>query len=132
MKTINLREDSYKKLIKEISYGTVDHAYDRANDIFWDVRSKFEDFYGALKDAIYNVKYESGEGEQDSNPYLQKMLELSEPIYDILNKKYGQQNKFFDATTGKVDHEKFYDSPESDENDIDDMDLTYLQKNFPK
>ncbi len=132
MKRINLREDSYHKLINEISYGTVDHAYDRANDIFWDVRSKFEDFYNSLNDAIYKVKYESEEGEQTNNPYLQKMLELSEPIYDILNKKYNQQNKFYDATTSKIDHDKFYDSLEGNENDIDDMDLTYLQKNYPK
>lgn len=132
MKKISLREDSYNKLINEISYGTVDHAYDRANDIFSDVRSKFEDFYNALNDAIYNVKYESGEGEQDSNPYLQRMLELSEPIYDILNKKYEQQNNFFDAMANKIDHDKFWRSEEGQENDIDDMDLRYLQKNYSK
>jgi hypothetical protein len=49
-----------------------------------------------------------------------------------LNKKYDQQNKFFDATTSKIDHDKFYDSLDGNENDIDDMDLTYLQKNYPK
>jgi predicted nucleic acid-binding protein len=67
MKTITLNEKSYnklkKRLVNEISYGTVDRAYDRSDDIFWEARSAFEDFYSALDDAIYKVKYESGNGE---------------------------------------------------------------------
>ena len=38
MKTVKLSEESYNKLkdrlINEISYGMVDRAYDRANDLF--------------------------------------------------------------------------------------------------
>ncbi len=136
MKTIKLSEESYNKLknklINEISYGTVDHAYDRANDIFWEVRSTFEDFYSALDDAMFNVKYDSRDGEQTRNPYLEKIKGCADIIYDMLNKKRDQQDKFFDATTGKIDHDKFWKSEESQENDIDDMDLNYLQKNFPK
>lgn len=136
MKTIKLSEESYNKLknklINEISYGTVDHAYNRANDLFWEVRSTFEDFYSALDDAMFNAKYDSHDGEQTRNPYLEKIKGCADIIYDILNKKRDQQDKFFDATTGKIDHDKFWKSEESQENDIDDMDLNYLQKKFPK
>ena len=136
MKTVKLSEESYNKLkdrlINEISYGTVDHAYDRANDLFWEVRSTFEDFYSALDEAMFKAKYDSREGEQTSNPYLEKIKGYADIIYDMLNKKKEQQDKFFDATTGKVDHNKFFKSDEGQENDIDDMDLNYLQKNFPK
>ena len=136
MKTIKLSEESYNKLknklINEISYGTVDHAYNRANDRFWEVRSTFEDFYSALDDAMFNAKYDSRDGEQTRNPYLEKIKGSADIIYDIINKKRDQQDKFFDATTGKIDHDKFWKSEESQENDIDDMDLNYLQKKFPK
>ena len=136
MKTIKLSEESYNKLknklINEISYGTVDHAYNRANDLFWEVRSTFEDFYSALDDAMFNAKYDSREGEQTSNPYLEKIKGCADIIYDMLNRKRDQQDKFFDATTGNVDHNKFFKSEEGQENDIDDMDLNYLQKKFPK
>ena len=136
MKTVKLSEESYNKLkdrlINEISYGTVEHAYDRTNDLFWEVRSTFEDFYNALDDAMFKAKYDSREGEQTSNPYLEKIKGCADIIYDMLNKKKEQQDKFFDATTSKVDHNKFFKSEESQENDIDDMDLNYLQKNFSK
>ena len=136
MKTVKLSEESYNKLkdrlINEISYGTVDHAYDRSNGLFWEVRSTFEDFYSALDEAMFKAKYDSREGEQTSNPYLEKIKGYADIIYDMLNKKKEQQDKFFDATTSKVDHNKFFKSDEGQENDIDDMDLNYLQKNFPK
>ena len=67
MKTVKLSEESYNKLkdrlINEISYGTVDHAYDRANDLFWEVRSTFEDFYSALDDAMFKAKYDKAQKE---------------------------------------------------------------------
>ena len=136
MKKVKLSEESYNRLkdrlINEISYGTVDHAYDRSNGLFWEVRSTFEDFYSALDEAMFKAKYDSREGEQTSNPYLEKIKGYADIIYDMLNKKKEQQDKFFDATTSKVDHNKFFKSDEGQENDIDDMDLNYLQKNFPK
>ena len=136
MKTVKLSEESYNKLknklVNEISYGTVDRAYGRYDDLFSDVRSTFEEFYGALDDAIFKAKYDSREGEQTSNPYLEKIKGCADIIYDMLNKKRDQQYKFFDATTGKVDHDKFWKSDEGQENDIDDMDLNYLQKKFSK
>lgn len=136
MKTITLNEKSYnklkKRLVNEISYGTVDRAYDRSDDIFWEARSAFEDFYSALDDAIYKVKYESENGEQTSNPYLNKIKKCADVIDDIFRQKKLQQDKFFDATTKSVDHNKFYDSNDAENNDIDDMDLRYLQNNYPK
>ena len=136
MKTVKLSEESYNKLkdrlINEISYGTVDHAYDRSNGLFWEVRSTFEDFYSALDEAMFKAKYDSREGEQTSNPYLEKIKGFADIVYDRLNRKKEQQGEFCDATTGKVDHNKFFKSDEGQENDIDDMDLNYLQKNFPK
>lgn len=134
MKTIKLNEKSYNVLknsiINEISYGTVSNARDRAYDLFWDVRVAFDDFYTTLKDAMYKAKYEGGNGSE--NPYLEKIKELSEPIYDILIKKNNQEDTFFNASTGSVSHEKFYDSPDAEENNIEDMDLNYLQKSYPK
>ena len=133
MRKVNLSEEAYNKLksklINEISYGTVSNAYDRSDDLFWELRTSFEDFQNALADAIYKDR-EDGRSEQ--NPYLVKIKELSEPIYDILVKKRDQQDKFFDATTDGVDHDAFFKSPDADENELEDMDLNYLQKNYPK
>lgn len=125
-------QQAQKRLVSEISYGTVDRAYDRSNDIFWEARSAFEDFYNVLDDAIYKVKYESGNGEQTSNPYLNKIKKCADIINDIFRHKQLQQDKFFDATTRGVDHNKFFDSDDAENNDIDDMDLRYLQNNYPK
>jgi len=134
MKKVMMSESSYNKLkkrimerkfdnINEISYGTVDNAYDRSDEIFYDVRVNFEEFYNALNSALID---------NDSNPYLNKIKELAEPIYDMLTRKREQQENFFDATTRSVDNNKFYDSAEGQENDIEDMDLRHLQQNFPK
>jgi hypothetical protein len=136
MKTVKLSEESYNKLkkslVNEISYGVVDRAYNRSDDLFWGVYTSFEDFYESLNEAIFNAKNDSREGEQTSNPYLEKIKGCADIIRDILTKKKNQQDKFIDNTTSKIDHRKFYDSPDAEENDIDDMDLNYLQKKFPK
>jgi hypothetical protein len=145
MKKVMMSEDSYNKLkerilegkfdsINEISYGTVDKAYDRSDELFNDVINSFNDFYETLKDAIWKSKYddENNRFYGKVNSYLEKIMQMAEPIDDILCKKMSQQNKFFDATTGSVDHNKFYDSSDGQENDIDDMELQYLHQNYPK
>lgn len=109
MKTINLSESAYNKLINEISYGTVEKAKDRANDLFYEVRTSFEDFYAYLNDAIFKSKYESSNG--TANPYLIKIQEIADTIYDILAKKRDQQ-EYFNDEVGKVDYNKFFDSDE--------------------
>ena len=130
MKKIIINE-SQKKLLGEISYGTVDKAYDRAK-LFYNVKCAFEDFYNTVNDAIFDAKYNDIFGNGSTNPYLEKIKELADPIYDILNRKSEQQDNFFNATTGSIDHNKFFNSSDADENDIDDMDLTYLKRNYPK
>lgn len=145
MKKVMMSEASYNKLkerllenkfdsINEISYGTVDKAYNRTNELFNDVRTSFEDFYNSLTNAIWNAKHNDRNANNygESNPYLEKIKQMAEPIYDILVKKREQQEKFFDATTDSVDYNKFYDSPEGQENDIDDMELQYLHQNYSK
>lgn len=135
MKKIKLSEGSYdklkEKLVNEISYGTVDRAYNRSDDLFYDVYTSFEDFYMALDDAMFNAKHESREGEQTSNPYLEKVREYADIIRDILYKKKLQGERFSNATSA-VDFDKFWRSKDSRKNDIDDMDLTYLQRKYPK
>ena len=85
MKTIKLSEESYNKLknklINEISYGTVDHAYNRANDLFWEVRSTFEDFYSALDDAMFNAT----QGAYLNNKGF--FMEIEVPTFTPLGKK---------------------------------------------
>ena len=133
MKTITLNEKSYnklkKRLINEISYGTVDKANERSEILFGDVRDSFQNFYTALSNALIQDRWD---GRREQNPYIVKMKELADQIYAVLNKKSNQQSKFFDATTNDIDHNKFYDSDDAENNDIDDMDLRYLQNNYPK
>ena len=109
MKTINLSESAYNKLINEISYGTAEKARDRADELFYGVCTSFEEFYSYLKDAIFKSKYEGGNG--TPNPYLIKIQEIADTIYDILDKKRNQQ-EYFDDEIGKVDYKKFFDSDE--------------------
>lgn len=135
MKRVRLNEKSYNrlknKLVNEISYDTVSRASDRSYEVFNAVISSFEDFYDNLKEAMLNVKYHSEDGQQDFNPYLNKVKELSDIIYDILNQKEVQKD-MFNQELNKVDYKKFYNSKEGEENDMDDMDLRYLQNNYPK
>ena len=132
MKKVKLKEDAYRKLVNELKYGTVDNAYDRLDDIFSGVTVAFEYLDSAIDEAIYNVKWESAKGEQTENPYLMKIREYADAIGDILEKKKLQKRRFFNATTGSVDTGRFFKSPESRSKDLDDMDLTYMQNNYPK
>ena len=66
MKTINLREDSYNKLINEISYGLVDRASNKSDSTFWNLQTLFDDFYDA-------IRYEA----DDTNPYIRKIKEYA-------------------------------------------------------
>ena len=49
--------------------------------------------------AIGRVERDSENGEQKSNPYLNRIKELVDEIEEILLKKKRQQKKFFDATS---------------------------------
>jgi len=131
-KKVKLTEEGYNRLINEISYGKVDRAYERADDLFNNLRYAFDDFYTELRESIFKAEHDSAEGEQKQNPYLNKIKEYADIINDILIKKEKQQNRFFDETTGSVNHEDFYNGPDNGENGIDSMDLNYLQNNYPR
>lgn len=134
MKKLNITEVAYNKLkekiLNEISYGMVDRAYERSNDLFTRLHSSFLDFYDEL---MYPEHLSDEDTENyEKNPYIIKIKEYAEAILDILDKKNRQQDKFYDETMNKFDRNKFYDSEESKENDYDEMDLRYLQSEYPK
>ena len=133
MKKVTLTEESYNRLINEISYGTVDRAYDRSDDIFSEVSYTFDNFYDALGEAMMNVRYDSSDSEQKGNPYLEKIKAYADAIRVILDTKEDQKDAFY-GETSKVDHNKFYsdtERPEDMEN-IDDVDLRRLQSRYPR
>jgi hypothetical protein len=121
MKKIKLNEESYKKLLNEISYGTVDRAYDKSDEIFYYLITPFDDFYTNLESALHDT---------DGNPYLVKIKEYADSILTILNKKRNQQEKFYNATKS-VNSNDFYNSEDGKENGIEDFDLGYLQNKYP-
>lgn len=127
MKRIIINESSYEnvkdKLVNEISYGTVDNAERQSYNLFDEVFYSFDNFYSELSNALRN----SGE----PNPYLLKMKNYADEINKIVKRKKEQQDNFFKETS-KVDVNKFYNSQDAEENDIDDMDLNYLQQNYSK
>lgn len=93
MKKIILSEESFgviKNRVDEISDGMIDDAYDRSDNLFQKVRYSFEGFRDVLNEVI--------DGEQKSNPYLNRIKELADEIEDILIMKKKQQKKFFNAT----------------------------------
>ena len=127
MKKVKLSEESYSKLknklVNEISYGTVDNAYDKSSKIFGYVESSFDTFFEALKDALKDSK---------GNPYLSKINKFAKEIDAILRRKNAQRNEFFKATTLDVNPNNFYQSDDAENNDIGDMDLNYLRSKYPR
>ena len=125
MKKVKLSEESYtklkNKLISEISYGMVDRAYDKSDEIFYHVMNSFDDFYVNLGDALIDSK---------ENPYLVKIKQYADSILDILNKKRNQQENFYN-TTKSVSQNDFYNSEDGMENSIEDMDLGYVRDKYP-
>lgn len=119
MKKVNLSEQAYNKLINEISYGKVQNAADESEHIFWDMSVAFQDFYDTVK---YNPR--------TTNPYVKKIKFYADAIDDILRYK-NSQHRDFNNELGKFDYNKFYDSGK-DEPDYDELDLKYLQQNYPK
>lgn len=135
MKTVKLNENSYNRLrsalINEISVGTVNNAYRKSDDIFWHVRSAFEDFYSELEESIFNLRWETSDGDMKYNPYINKIKEYADAIQEILDKKEAQ-GKRFDNELEKIDSRKFYDSPEADDEYLEDMELRDAQARYPK
>ena len=125
-KIIKINEDSFNRLfngsINEISHDAVDNAFNKSDDIFWNLTNAFNDFYDELK---YNA--------DTNNPYIQKIKAYADAIGSILSVKVAQKNKFSDELN-KFDHTKFYndESRPEDEEDYGNLDLKYLQDKYPK
>lgn len=120
MKTVKLNEEAYNKLLNEISYGKVQNAADESEHIFYDMSVAFQDFYDTVK---YNPA--------STNPYVKKIKFYADAIDDILTYKNSQRRDSFKKELDKFDYKKFYDS-DKDEPDYDELDLKYLQQNYPK
>ena len=125
-KVIKINEDTFNRLfngpINEISHDVVDNAFNKSDDIFWNLTNAFNDFYDELK---YNA--------DAKNPYIQKIKAYADAIGSILSVKVAQKNKFSDELN-KFDHTKFYndESRPEDEEDYGNLDLKYLQDKYPK
>lgn len=125
-KVIKINEDTFNRLfngsINEISHDVVDNAFNKSDDIFWNLTNAFNDFYDELK---YNA--------DTNNPYIQKIKAYADAIGSILSVKVAQKNKFSDELN-KFDHTKFYndESRPEDEEDYGNLDLKYLQDKYPK
>ena len=125
-KVIKINEDTFNRLfngsINEISHDAVDNAFNKSDDIFWNLTNAFNNFYDELK---YNA--------DTNNPYIQKIKAYADAIGSILSVKVAQKNKFSDELN-KFDHTKFYndESRPEDEEDYGNLDLKYLQDKYPK
>lgn len=125
-KVIKINEDTFNRLfngsINEISHDVVDNAFNKSDDIFWNLTNAFNDFYDELK---YNA--------DTNNPYIQKIKAYADAISSILSVKVAQKNKFSDELN-KFDHTKFYndESRSEDEEDYGNLELKYLQDKYPK
>lgn len=133
---IKLSEEKFRKLFKndlnEISYGTVYRASDRSDDMFWRLETEFSNFYCQLEEIMFDLKYDSREGEQTENPYLIKIKEYADKIEEILLRK-SKQAKNFDNELSKFDYKKFHDDicDKEDFVDYDELELRDLQNKYP-
>ncbi len=126
-KKIRISEESLNKIfgkdkIDEISHRKVDNALGKSNALFDDMTYAFNDFYDT-------VKY----SEDVNNPYIIKIKKYADIIKSLLNRKNNQANNFSNELN-KFDYKAFYNDktrPEDEEN-YDDLDLTYLQNKYPK
>lgn len=121
-KVIRLTENQIEKAINEISYGKVDMAHNKLDDVFTDMEYAFNEFYETIK---YNT--------DTNNPYVKKIKEYADKIGNILRRKDSQRDNMYDELN-KFNHKEFYDDvnrPENEE-DYENLDLKYLQNKYPK
>ena len=121
-KVIKINEDSFNRLfnnnpVNEISYGTVDNASNKSDDIFTEMRWAFNEFYDTVK---YNADV--------NNPYVQEIMAYANAIQDILINKTNQRDNF-NNELGKFDYKKFHDEGGDD---YKGEDLRTLQTKYPK
>ena len=121
-KVIRLTENQIEKAINEISYGKVDMAHNKLDDVFTDMEYAFNEFYETIK---YNT--------DTNNPYVKKIKEYADKIENILRRKDSQRDNMYDELN-KFNHKEFYDDVNRPENveDYENLDLKYLQNKYPK
>ena len=124
MKKVTINENSYNKLINEITYGKVNDTNNVSRNLFHDITMLFNKF----KRDVENVTYEY-DGE---NPYLNDVLKYIGQIGDILDKKQMQRDNI-DNELNKVDLGKFNDDPSvNDFDEHNERELRDLQRIYNK
>ena len=124
MKKVTINEDSYNKLINEITYGKVNDTNNASRNLFHDITMLFNKFKRDVEDVTYEY-----DGE---NPYLNDVLKYIGQIGDILDKKQMQRDNI-DNELNKVDLGKFNDDPSvNDFDENNERELRVLQSNYSK
>lgn len=124
MKKVTINENSYNKLINEITYGKVNDTNNASRNLFHDITMLFNKFKRGVEDVTYEY-----DGE---NPYLNDVLKYIEQIGDILDKKQMQRDNI-DNELNKVDLGKFNDDPSvNDFDEHNERELRDLQRNYSK
>ena len=124
MKKVTINENSYNKLINEITYGKVNDTNNESRNLFHDITMLFNKFKRGVEDVTYDY-----DGE---NPYLNDVLKYIGQIGDILDKKQMQRDNI-DNELNKVDLGKFNDNPSvNDFDEHNERELRDLQRNYSK
>lgn len=124
MKKVTINENSYNKLINEITYGKVNDTNNASRNLFHDITMLFNKFKRGVEDVTYDY-----DGE---NPYLNDVLKYIGQIGDILDKKQMQRDNI-DNELNKVDLGKFNDDPSvNDFDEHNERELIDLQRNYSK
>lgn len=124
MKKVTINENSYNKLINEITYGKVNDTNNASKNLFHDITMLFNKFKRGVEDVTYDY-----DGE---NPYLNDVLKYIGQIGDILDKKQMQRDNI-DNELNKVDLGKFNDDPSvNDFDEHNERELRDLQRNYSK
>lgn len=124
MKKVTINENSYNKLINEITYGKVNDTNNASRNLFHDITMLFNKFKRGVEDVTYEY-----DGE---NPYLNDVLKYIGQIGDILDKKQMQRDNI-DNELNKVDLGKFNDDPSvNDFDEYNERELRDLQRNYSK
>ena len=124
MKKVTINENSYNKLINEITYGKVNDTNNASRNLFHDITMLFNKFKRGVEDVTYDY-----DGE---NPYLNDVLKYIGQIGDILDKKQMQRDNI-DNERNKVELGKFNDDPSvNDFDEHNERELRDLQRNYSK
>ena len=124
MKKVTINENSYNKLINEITYGKVNDTNNASRNLFHDITMLVNKFKRGVEDVTYDY-----DGE---NPYLNDVLKYIGQIGDILDKKQMQRDNI-DNELNKVDLGKFNDDPSvNDFDEHNERELRDLQRNYSK